>query len=141
MAYPLQIARIPGDGVVARLDISNDGKSLAFPWEQYTLVPSVHLSVISSADGSLLNLSRPRRASTNSSGVRWSPGDTALQYILTHDGVGNIWQQRLAGGPPQQITKFTSGLIFHFNRAKSDKRLLLARGSVTTDAVLLSHLN
>lgn len=138
---PVEIAKIPGDGLVGPMDISNDGKSLAFPWEQFTPVPGVHLGVISSTEGT------PVKSFTAPPGVyelqcvRWSPDDTALQYILTRDGVGNLWQQRLSGGPPKQLTTFTSGLIFHFNRAKSDKRLLLARGSVTSDAVLLSHLH
>ncbi len=137
---PVEIAKIPGDGIVGLMDISNDGKSLAFPWEQYTPVPGVHLSVVSSTDGSLVKTLEAPPGVYELPSLRWSPEDAALQYVLTHDGVANIWQQRLEGGPPQQMTKFTSGLIFHFNRAKSDKRLLLARGSVTSDAVLLSHL-
>ena len=137
---PVEIAKIPGDGLVGLIDISNDGKSLAFPWEQYSPVPGVHLSVVSSTDGSLVKSFNAPAGVYELPSLRWSPEDTALQYVLSRDGVANIWQQRLAGGPPQQITKFTAGLIFHFNRAKSDKRLLLARGSVTSDAVLLSHL-
>ena len=137
---PVEVAKIPGDGIVGTLDISSDGKSLAFPWEQFTPVPGVHLTVISSTEGTLLKSFKVLPGVYGSGCVRWSPGDLALQYIVTRGGVTNLWQQRLAGGPPQQLTNFTSGLIFWFNWSKNAKRLLLARGRVTGDAVLLSRL-
>jgi Tol biopolymer transport system component len=134
---PVEIAKIPGDGPVGNLDISNDGRFLAFTWDQYKPVPAMHTSVISSADGSLVN------SVDGPSGVfdvRWSSDDHALQYALTKNGVANLWEQRLSGGPPKQLTQFASGLIFDFSWSKNGKHLLLARGSVTTDVVLLSHL-
>jgi DNA-binding winged helix-turn-helix (wHTH) protein/Tol biopolymer transport system component len=134
---PLEIARIPGDGLMGTVDISNDGKYLAFKWEQYKPVPGMHLSVISSSDGSQV---KSMMVPTELRCLRWSADDKALQYALTRDGVDNIWQQPLSGGPPKQLTKFTSGLIFKFSRAKSDGRLLMARGRVTADGVLLTHL-
>jgi Tol biopolymer transport system component len=134
---PVEIAQIPGDGLMGTVAISNDGKYLAFKWEQYKPVPGMHLSVISAADGTVVkSLTVPSELKC----LRWSADDTALQYALTRDGVDNIWQQPLSGGPPKQLTKFTSGLIFNIRRAKSDNRLLLARGSVTNDGVLLTHL-
>ncbi|MGC1295829.1 MAG: hypothetical protein WA869_12410 [Alloacidobacterium sp.] len=133
----VEIARIPGDDPVGNVEISNDGKFLAFEWDQYKPVPAVHLDVISSTGGSLVkSFIVPPKVYD----VRWAPDDTALQYVLTREGVGNLWEQPLSGGPPKQLTKFTSGLIFSFNWSKNHKRLLLARGSVTSDAVLLSHL-
>ena len=134
---PVEIAKIPGDGLMGTLELSNDGKYLAFKWEQYKPVPGMHLSVISSTDGSVV---KSLMVPTKLKDLRWSADDTALQYALTHDGVDNIWQQTLSGGPPRQLTKFTSGLIVNFSRAKSDGRLLVARGSVTNDGVLLTHL-
>jgi hypothetical protein len=110
---------------------------LAVKWEQYKPVPGMHLSVISSSDGSQV---KSMMVPTVLKCLRWSPDDTSLEYALTHDGVDNIWQMPLSGGPPKQITKFTSGLIFDFSRAKSDGRLLMARGGVTSDGVLLTHL-
>ena len=43
---------------------------------------------------------------------RWAPRGDAIDYILTRNGVSNIWQQRLAGGPPKQVTHFDSGRDF-----------------------------
>jgi DNA-binding winged helix-turn-helix (wHTH) protein/Tol biopolymer transport system component len=134
---PVEIAKIPGDGPAGNVETSNDGRFLAFTWDQYKPVPAMHISVVSSADGSLV------KSFNGPSGVydiRWSIDDHALQYVLTKHGVANLWEQRLSGGPPNQLTHFTSGLIFDFSWSKNGKRLLLARGSVTTEVVLLSHL-
>jgi Tol biopolymer transport system component len=134
---PVEIAKIPGDGPTGNLDISKDGRFLEFAWDQYKPFPAMHTSVISSADGSLV---KSFNLPSGVFDVRWSIDDHALQYVLTKDGVANIWEQRLSGGPPKQLTQFASGLIFDFSWSKNGKRLLLARGSVTTDVVLLSHL-
>jgi Tol biopolymer transport system component len=46
---------------------------------------------------------------------RWAPKGDALQYVLTKNRVSNLWEQKLTGGPPKQITNFKSGLIFDFS--------------------------
>jgi hypothetical protein len=56
------------------------------------------------------------------------------------NGASNLWEQPLAGGPPHQLIKFTSGRIFDFNWTADGKRQLLSRGEVTNDVVLLSNL-
>jgi Tol biopolymer transport system component/DNA-binding winged helix-turn-helix (wHTH) protein len=136
---PVEIAKVPGDGLDGSLDISSDGKFVAFPWEQFTPAPAMHLSVISASEGRLVTSFKAPPGIYGIGCVRWSPHDSALQYLVTRDGVTNLWQQHLAGGPPEQLTKFTSGVIFWFNWSRNGKRLLLARGSLTGDAVLLSR--
>jgi hypothetical protein len=46
----------------------------------------------------------------------------------------------LAGGEPQQFTKFSSGRIFDFDWSSDGKQLLLMRGDKISDVVLLSLL-
>jgi Tol biopolymer transport system component len=70
--------------------------------------------------------------------VRWSPAGAALQYLVQQNGATNLWEQPLAGGKPRQLTKFTSGRIFDFNWSSDHRRLLLTRGDVSSDVVLLS---
>ena len=72
--------------------------------------------------------------------VRWSGTGTSLQYLATHDGVTNIWEQSLTGEKAKQLTRFTSGHIFDFSWSPDQHRLLLARGDVTSDVVLLSNV-
>ena len=53
---------------------------------------------------------------------------------------GGLWEQPREGGPPHEVTNFTSGQIFDFNWTDDGKQLLLCRGEVTSDVVLLSNL-
>jgi serine/threonine protein kinase/Tol biopolymer transport system component len=70
--------------------------------------------------------------------LRWAPTSDALTYIVTRDGVSNIWRQPLGSGAPAQITDFKSGIIFSFDWSPDGKRLALARGETVGDAVLVS---
>ncbi len=72
--------------------------------------------------------------------IRWTADGRALTYIATHGGVSNIWSQPLAGGKPAQLTNFKTGRIFNFDWSPDGKWLALARGSVTSDVVLISDL-
>ena len=71
---------------------------------------------------------------------RWAPDSSSLQYAVTRDGVSNIWQQALTDGPPKQITNFKSGLIFDFDWSRDGKELALARGSQTSDVVMINNI-
>jgi hypothetical protein len=73
--------------------------------------------------------------------AHWSPDGKALQYLLTRNGATNIWEQSLAGGESKQLTKFTSGLIFDFNWSSDHIKLLLTRGSISSDVILLRTLH
>jgi len=70
---------------------------------------------------------------------RWAPRGEAIEYVLTKDGVSNIWQQRLAGGPPKQVTHFDSGEIFDFEWSPDGRQLALTRGSESSDVILISN--
>jgi len=70
---------------------------------------------------------------------RWAPGGEAVEYVLTENGVSNIWQQKLTGGPPKQITNFGSGLIFDFEWSRDGKQLALTRGSLSSDVIMISN--
>jgi Tol biopolymer transport system component len=71
--------------------------------------------------------------------LHWSPSGKAIQYRLTRNGASNVWEQPVSGGPPHQITNFTSGLIFDFAWSLDGKQLLLARGNETSDVILISN--
>ena len=73
-------------------------------------------------------------------GVRWSPRGKGFEYVMTQNEAANIWEQPLAGGKPKQLTRFTTGQIFDFNWSLDHTRLLLTRGDVSSDAILLGKL-
>jgi serine/threonine protein kinase/Tol biopolymer transport system component len=71
---------------------------------------------------------------------QWSPDGRALLYTVTRDGVSNIWSQPIDGGAPKQLTDFKSDQIFRFSWSSDGKQLVLARGSVSSDVVLINDL-
>jgi eukaryotic-like serine/threonine-protein kinase len=75
----------------------------------------------------------------SASDPRWAPTGDAIEYGVTRNGVSNIWRQKLKGGPPKQITNFTSGLIFYFDWSRDGKQLALTRGSQSSDVILISN--
>jgi Tol biopolymer transport system component len=70
--------------------------------------------------------------------VRWTPDGVALNYLERSNGVYNIWQQRLDGTAPIQITNFTEDVIFSYDWA-SEGLLVVSRGQKTRDIVLIRN--
>ncbi|MGH9873255.1 MAG: winged helix-turn-helix domain-containing protein [Pyrinomonadaceae bacterium] len=70
----------------------------------------------------------------------WSPNGRELNYIVNCAGVSNIWSQPLDGGPPKQLTDFKSNLIVAFDWSPDGKQLALARGTGSSDVILISDL-
>ena len=115
--------------------LSPDGKLLAFLfWDGAKL--HYRVGVVPLEGGA------PRQVYDLAPGTtrfRWSLDGKAFTYLDTRQGVTNLWAQPLAGGPPRQLTNFTSDLIFSYAWSRDGKQLALARGNVTSDVVLLSN--
>jgi len=137
---PQPVAEALGDTIAGSLVASPDGKFLAYPYTQFGRVPSVgwRIALIPVTGAPPF---RQFATPAESYGVllRWSPGGQGLQYLVTHSGVTNIWEQPLSGAAPKQLTHFTAGQIFDFNWSLDHTRLLLTRGNQNSDAVLLTH--
>lgn len=72
--------------------------------------------------------------------IRWSPDSKAIQYALTRNGAGNIWEQPLSKDPPHQITHFPPGpRISGFDWSADGKQLAIVRGTTTSNVVILSN--
>lgn len=136
---PKEIGGILAEGVSGRLSVSPDGNRLAYPYDQYnaTSTPGWHLAVIPVNGGAPLKIID---APGGIGELQWSPDGEKLQYLLTRAGATNIWEQPLSGGKPKQLTNFTSGLIFGFSWSRDRAHILLTRGSVSRDVILLSNL-
>ena len=134
---PRQIAEIMGNQVTGQLAVSPDGKFLAYPFTQYGHIPSDgwHIAVIPVTGGPPLSL---QPVPTDADDFHWSPTGNSLQYLRSLAGVTNVWEQPAFGGQPKQLTYFKSGQAFHFNWSSDRQRLLMTRGEVATEAVLLT---
>jgi hypothetical protein len=71
-------------------------------------------------------------------GPAWSPDGEALTYLITREGVTNIWAQPVDGSSAKPVTEFKSDLIFFYDWSRDGKKLAYARGLVTNDAVLIT---
>ncbi len=67
----------------------------------------------------------------------WSPDDHGVDMVLVRGGAANIWRQPVPSGAMKQITNFPGGLIRAFNWSPDGKTLFLARGTQSSDIILL----
>ncbi len=68
---------------------------------------------------------------------QFTPDGKAVTYPITIDGVQNLWQQPLDGGPGRQITNFFTEEIGGFNYSPDGKSILMVRRHFESDVVLL----
>jgi Tol biopolymer transport system component len=140
---PVEVTSILGDSVMSGITVSPDGNLLAYTYSTYSgvPVPSEHIAVIQARDGKTFRLFDVP-GNTWVPGLYWTPDSKAMQYLLPHDQVSNIWEQSLDGGAPRQLTRFSfSGQIFDFSWSADRTRLLLTRGKGSSDVVLLTGIH
>jgi len=69
----------------------------------------------------------------------WAPNGRAFDYVRVRNGAYNIWRLPLDGSAPMPLTHFDSGVIFNFAWSPDGTRLVLAKGSSSSDVVLLRN--
>jgi eukaryotic-like serine/threonine-protein kinase len=79
-------------------------------------------------------------AQLNTTRFQWTPDSKSILYIDSKNGISNLWIKAVKGEPPRQITNFASGLIFDFAISHDGKQLILARGSVNSDVILINNV-
>jgi eukaryotic-like serine/threonine-protein kinase len=67
----------------------------------------------------------------------WAPDDHGVDLVLIRGGAANVWRQPVPAGAMKQITNFPGGLIRSFNWSPDGKTLFLARGTQSSDIILL----
>ncbi|HKX30186.1 MAG TPA: protein kinase [Blastocatellia bacterium] len=71
--------------------------------------------------------------------LRWMPDGQGISFVATSGGVSNIWNQPLKHNQPVQLTQFTSDQISWFDWSQNGQQLACARGTVTSDVVLITQ--
>ncbi len=120
----------PGTGVL----ISPDGKSIAYVIYEGEGIPKTIGLIRSVTDNSLLaKIELPPRAGA----AGFAPDGRSIDMVLAQNGVFNIWRSK--EGKLKQLTDFKDGRIFSFEWSSDGKKLLLSRGVITRDVVLISN--
>jgi DNA-binding winged helix-turn-helix (wHTH) protein/Tol biopolymer transport system component len=133
---PREIGLGMGESISSPLSISPDGKFLAYTFVRYRPNAS-KMGVQLASGGPLIKIFDVPGGTYR---IRWAPAGTSLQYLVTENGVTNVWEQPLAGGNAKQLTKFNSGRIFDFTWSSDHQTLFFTRGDETSDVVMFSNV-
>jgi eukaryotic-like serine/threonine-protein kinase len=146
---PEMLTQSPAPGSRSVPAFSSDGKRIAYigssssPVENPSSPSSSQpnqLKVIAFDGGApLQQFDWPVSAGLFFGSPHWAPSGDAIDYVLTHNGVSNIWRQNLVGGAPKQITNFESGQIFDFDWSREGKQLALTQGSDSSDVIMIRN--
>jgi Tol biopolymer transport system component len=71
--------------------------------------------------------------------VRWSPDGKALLHNAQSNDRSNIWLQPIDGGPARELTHFADQTMINFNLTADGKQLIIARGLLSRDALLIKN--
>jgi len=116
--------------------VSPDGKQIAcvhFPGKDPRI--SSALLAVMKADGSG-GFTILQRTPSPGTTLSWSPDGKAIDFVMSVNGVSNIWRQPQNGGSPAQITHFDRDDLIHFSWSR-DGRLLCTRGVTARSAVII----
>ena len=121
---------------IARAVISPDGSRIACLYRE-TADESYKIGILPFEGGPPLKLFDIISATTRL--LRWANDGQSIYYTDQQNGVSNIWQLPVdSNGPGTQVTRFTDGTIRSFAWSRDGKQLAVARGTQTTDVVLIT---
>jgi Tol biopolymer transport system component/DNA-binding winged helix-turn-helix (wHTH) protein len=116
--------------------VSSDGKLIAYAYKNGVLEKVTKVVIISSEGGAPLKALEFNSAQVG--GLQWSPDDSSIIYVDARQSGANLWRLPLDGGPAQQVTDFKSERIWNFYFTRDGRQLVCARGTTTSDVVMIS---
>jgi eukaryotic-like serine/threonine-protein kinase len=140
----LRLWKIPIDGgqatrltdkLASQAAFSPDGKLIACRYRDQDLSP-FKLGLISFATGETVKtIDIPFGPFNNN--LEWTGDGRAVLYVDAQGGISNLWSQPIDGGPAKQFTQFKSDQIFTFDLSWDGKQMVLGRGNVSDNVVLI----
>jgi serine/threonine protein kinase/Tol biopolymer transport system component len=131
-----RVADVPCDRPV----VSRDGRFVACYAGGTGPGAPARIVILTAADGATVRvLDAPATIDALGTALRWTAGDRAIAYVDTRDGVSNIRTLPLDGSSARALTDFTSERIYKFDLSIDGSRLVMARGTVTSDVVMLRN--
>jgi eukaryotic-like serine/threonine-protein kinase len=124
-------------GANAPVDLSPDGKSVAFPIETVEANPVHKIAIVPLDTGPQPQVRLLDSQAASSAGPRFTPDGKALVYSIIQNGVGDLWLQPLDGSPGRQITKFKTDEIVSTQWSPDGKNIGVLSMRTESDVVLL----
>jgi serine/threonine protein kinase len=142
MRGPQTVMKIPAQGG-ERIDVTTEnGNSPVISSDGQTVY------FISSADGKRYVSSIPLTGGTVkrlfetpknlSSTILLRPNSNEFSYLITTDGVSNIYTRPIDGGAHKQFTRFDEKFIATFAWTPDGKSVVVTRGEIRSDVVILT---
>ena len=133
-------ATLLNDKGVSTTAVSPDGKLIACLYVENNETP-YRFAIIPFEGGPPIKTFEQQNAITSSlaSSIIWTPDGRALLYASTLNNVSNIWRQPIDGTKPTMVTDFKDSVISSFDISPDGKHMIVGRGVLIRNAVLLSE--
>jgi TolB protein len=93
------------------------------------------LTLISTADGTIQK-QFDRTVPRATPALRWSPDGRSVAYVVTENGISNIWAQPVDGSAPEPLTDWTAETVMRFDWSNTGA-FVCERGVALTDLILI----
>ncbi|MGD9588541.1 MAG: protein kinase [Pyrinomonadaceae bacterium] len=119
--------------------LSQDGKRIAFAsYDLVTFGKQLHIATL---DGPAFGKIEQTVDFNLINGFVWAPDSRELTILSNRNGALNLWRQPIDGSPAKQITDYKAGRIFNFRWSNDGRSMLLARGTVNNDLILIRDVD
>jgi Tol biopolymer transport system component len=99
------------------------------------------MEILSSDGGKAVKLFDLPSAFDSGCPLQWAPDGRSVAFVVDQGDHENLWAQPIAGGSPRMLTHFTAQGIDRFAFSPDGKRIAIARGTATSDAVLINNFH
>jgi Tol biopolymer transport system component len=142
MRGPQTIMKIPAQGGV-RIDLTTENGNSPVISSDGTMVYFIstsngkrYVASIPIAGGTVKRLFETPK---NMSSIQLRPKFNEISYMITTDGVANIYTRPIDGGAQKQFTRFDEKFIASFAWTPDGRSVVVSRGEVRSDVVILSE--
>jgi eukaryotic-like serine/threonine-protein kinase len=115
--------------------VSPDGRWISYSYQDKNATPQQGVAIMA-----FEGVAPTRRVDIPTELLRWAADGRSLLYTKSDGGVDNIWSQPVTGETPKQMTHFNSEKIGSFDLSRDGKRLVMSRGTMKQDVVLIRDL-
>ncbi len=119
--------------------VSSDGKLIAYLYYDEQAEKKTKVVIIPSKGGAPVKVLDYTPAPPPNQGLQWTPDDGSIIYQDGRQGGANLWRLPLNGGAARQLTDFKSEQIWNFYFTRDGRQLVCARGTTTSDVVMISE--